>query len=127
MSELLLEIADKIKPLLEVSREGISLEQVKLRSFTECSECGEQVNDGYFILSKSPNEHIVMSYKTFHDIDIHLTYEKDHGAKSAVLNDLERENEKKEPRDQLSLAELQAQIKKYSLEELHKKVLEIVN
>ena len=118
MIDLLIKTVKIIKDLLEISTETFKTEQVKLRSFSECPECGERINNGYFKIEKLSLKPIIISYETFHNMDIHCIYDKEYGAVDTILGDLLQENENKSSRDQLSYREIEAQIKTYSLEEL---------
>lgn len=118
MEDLLLEIVDIIKCLLEGLKEEVQIEHTKVRSFSECPECGEKINDGYFKLTKNSTKSVILRYDTFHDMDIHLTYNQEYGATDKDINKLLQENGKKNPRDQLSIDEIEAQISKYSIEKL---------
>ncbi len=118
MDELLIETVKIIKELLESSNDILKIEQVKLRSFSECPECGERINNGYFKIEKHSLKPIIISYETFHNMDTHCIYDKEYGAIDKILGELLQENENKSSRDQLSYKEIQAQIKTYSLEEL---------
>lgn len=118
MNELLIKTVKIIKDLLESSNDVLKTEQVKLRSFSECPECGERINNGYFRIEKHSLKPIIISYETFHNMDTHCIYDKEYGAIDKILGELLQENENKSSRDQLSYKEIQAQIKTYSLEEL---------
>ena len=118
MNELLIKTVKIIKDLLESSNDVLKTEQVKLRSFSECPECGERINNGYFRIEKHSLKPIIISYETFHNMDTHCIYDKEYGAIDKILGELLQENENKSSRYQLSYKEIQAQIKTYSLEEL---------
>ena len=123
MSEEILEIVDKIKVLLENQPEKTEIEEVKVRSFSTCPECDASYNNGYFKVKT--NQQVVIKYETFHNMEAHLIYDTEHGATDKAVDELEKENNTKDPRDQLSNTAIQAQIKKYSLEDLTEIIREI--
>ena len=118
MFELLIKTVKIIKDILKIGTDILKIEQVKVRSFSECPECGERTNNGYFKIITQSLQQIVISYEMFHNMDVHGIYDKEYGATDKILNDLLQENEKKKSHDQLSYMEIQAQIKTYSLEEI---------
>jgi len=126
MNDLLIETVKIIKDLLEISNDALKIEQTKLRSFSECPECGERINNGYFKIAKHSLQPIIISYETFHNMDTHCIYDKEYGATDKILGELLQENKRKNPRDQLSYMEVQAQIKTYSLEELFNLINKII-
>ena len=125
MSDVILNLVEKIKYLLKNEKRDVNITQVKVRSFSECPECGEKINNGYFKITKPPEQTVILTHDSFHDMDVHLVYTKDHGATDKVLGELLQENEGKNPRDQLNFKEIQAQIKEYSLDELNEIIDEI--
>ena len=127
MDELLIETVKIIKDLLEISNDILKIEHVNVRSFSECPECDERINNGYFKIEKHSFQPIIISYETFHNMDIHCIYDKEYGATDNILGELLQENELKNHRDQLSYNEIQAQIKTYSLEELFNLINEIIH
>ena len=120
------------------AKKGVVIDHVKLRSSFSCPECGVDINNGYFkilnlILSESePNEtieikqKIVMSYEVLHNMEKHRIYDKYNCATNENFGELQHQNSKKNPRDQLNQQELQRQIKKYTLEELDKILNELM-
>lgn len=118
MNDLLLDVVNNIKSLLEHSKEEVRVEEVKVRSFTECPECGENINNGYFKLTINSTKPIFLSYINFHDMNIHLVYNEEYGATDSNVNELLRENSKRNPRDQLSINEIESKVSKYSLSKL---------
>lgn len=118
MSEILIEIVNDINALLEHLKEEVQIEHLKVRSFTECPECGEKINNGFFKLTKNAIEPVFLSYATFHDMSTHLVYDEEYGATNKDVNELLQENSRKNPRDQLSLDEIEPQIIKYSIQKL---------
>jgi len=126
MIDLLIETVKVIKDLIEISNDVLKIEHVKLRSFSECPECGERINNGYFKIEKHSFQPIIISYETFHNMDIHCIYDKEYGATDKILGELLQENELKNPRDRLSYNEIQTQIKAYSLEELFNLIKEMI-
>lgn len=127
MNELLIETVEIVKDLLEISNDFLKIDHVKVRSFSECPECGEIINNGYIKIEKHSFQPIIISYETFHNMDIHCIYDKEYGATDNILGELLQENELKNHRDQLSYNEIQAQIKTYSLEELFNLINEIIH
>ena len=127
MSELLIKTVKIIKDILRTSTDVFKLEQVKVRSFSECPECGDRINNGYFKIEKHSFQPIIISYETFHNMEEHYIYDREHGATDKILGVLLLENERKKPRDQLSYMEIEDQIKKFSLEELSNLLNEIVH
>ncbi len=120
------------------AKKGVVVDHVKLRSRFSCPECGEDINNGYFkilklLLSTSvPNEiieikqKIVMSYEVHHNVEKHRIYDKYNCATNENFGELEHQNNRKNPRDQLNQQELEKQIKKYTLEELDKIINELL-
>ena len=127
MDELLIETVKIIKDLLEISNNILKIEHVNVRSFSECPECGERINNGYFKIEKRSFQPIIISYEMFHNMDTHCIYDKEYGATDKILGELLQKNELKNDRDQLSYKEIQAQIKTYSLEELFNLINEIIH
>ena len=127
MDELLIETVKIIKDLLEICNNILKIEHVNVRSFSECPECGERINNGYFKIEKHSFQPIIISYEMFHNMDTHCIYDKEYGATDKILGELLQENELKNHRDQLSYKEIQAQIKTYSLEELFNLINEIIH
>jgi len=118
MSELLIEIVNDINALLEHLQDEVKIEHKKVRSFSECPECGERINNGYFKLIKNATKSVFLSYDIYHNMSTHIIYDKEYGATDKDVNELLKENSKKSPRDQLSIDEIESQISKYSLEKL---------
>ena len=132
MRNLITGIVIKIKNLLELQKEGLYIEHERMRCSSPCPKCGEKINGGYIKLLKpssinSSRQQILIDYITFHYMEKHEIYPKGLWASNVKLEDLISTNEKKNPRDQLSKAELQSQKKEFSLEELNKKINEMIN
>lgn len=116
---------------LKLTKKGVIIDHVKLRSATPCHLCGTSINNGYFkillisLANSGPEEliedkeKVVMSYEVFHNMEEHKIYEKINGATNESFGELYNENSQKNPRDQLSEQELHEKIIKYSLKELN--------
>jgi len=114
----------------QLAEKGVVIDHVKLSSRFSCPECGEDINNGYFkilklLLSNSvPNEiieikqRIFMSYEVHHNMEKYRIYDKYICATNENFGELEHQNNRKNPRDQLNQQELEKQINKYTLEEL---------
>ena len=123
-------MVDKIKKILEEKTDGVDVTEKKARSFSECRECSERVNNGSFQLMLHPGGSdeatIIMTYATLHAMAAHGSYPSGREATDANLGELIAENEKKSPGLQLSRSELDSSIKRYSLEELDGKLSAIL-
>ena len=108
-------------------RQGTYLMNVQVKSRHPCDDCGVFINNGYFkILISSLSEsnsikilkQAVISYDAFHQMKVHGNFDETSSAVNADISDLMQENDKKNPRDQVSQRELAKTIRPYSLAEL---------
>ncbi|MHA2226407.1 MAG: hypothetical protein ACXAC8_14455 [Candidatus Hodarchaeales archaeon] len=120
------------------AQKSVVIDHIKVRSEFSCPKCGAGINNGYFkilliFLSESAptktidiKQQIVMSYEVLHNMEKHRIYDTNNSATNENFGELEHQNNKKNPRDQLNQHELHNQIKKYTLEELDILLIEMM-
>ncbi len=108
-------------------RKGTYIMHVRVKSRHTCDNCDEYINNGFFkILVSSLSElnaieiskQAIISYDDFHQMKVHGTFNETSSAMNADISELMQENDKKNPRDQMSQMELAKTIQPYTLANL---------
>ena len=123
---LIIEFLDR-----QPEKKGVFIDNVILRSVSQCEECGVDVNNGYFkillatrsVSNESPSinveQKIVISFEALHNMMNHKIPDDYIVAANENFGELEQENLNKKPGDQLSLQDLEKIIEKYTLKDLN--------
>jgi hypothetical protein len=117
---------------------GVFIDNVILRSVSPCDECGADINNGYFkiLLASGSNsakpssiqveQKIVVSFEALHNMMNHKIPDNYMVAANENLGEIEQENLKKNPRDQLNQQELEKTIETFTLKEIDTKLREMM-
>ncbi|MBY9019164.1 MAG: hypothetical protein KGD66_10075 [Candidatus Lokiarchaeota archaeon] len=123
-------IVSRINNISILRKDLIEIEHEKVRSFTECPEFGERINNGFFMVTKHPTwnsskQSLLFHYLTFHYLEDHEIYPEFIPVQNICYSGISKKNDDLNPRDKIRMPKIQAK-EKITLDDLFMKLNEMI-